>query len=75
MKKIWDLKAVDDWYADHFEELVGKFAGKAIAVIGGELVAVANTEKEADILARKKSSGTIPIVFSIPTREELVCLL
>lgn len=70
-----NLEALDEWYAVHFEELVRKHAGKAIAVVAGEIVAVANTEREADHLAREEHPGAVPFVLAIPTEEELVCLL
>jgi len=55
--------------------LVEKYAGKAIAVVDGKIVAVADTEKEADKVARKKHPDAVPLVLAIPTEEELVCLL
>lgn len=70
-----NLEALDEWYAAHFAELVGKHAGKAIAVVAGEIVAVADTEREADRLAREKHPDAVPLVLAIPTEEELVCLL
>ncbi len=66
---------MDTWYTTHFEELVMKFAGKAIAVVADEIVAVADTEKEADRLAWERNPDAVPLVLAIPTEEELVCLL
>jgi len=70
-----DLEALDAWYATHFEELVSKHAGKAVAVVAGEIVAVADTEQEVDRQAREKYPDAVPFVLAIPTEEELVCLL
>ncbi len=70
-----NLEEMDEWYTDHFEELVHKYGGKAIAVIDGKVVAVADTEKEADETARKLKPDAVPLVLSIPTEEELLCLL
>ncbi len=75
VEKELDLEAMDTWYTTHFEELVMKFAGKAIAVVADEIVAVADTEKEADRLARERNPDAVPLVLAIPTEEELVCLL
>ncbi len=75
MRRELNLEALDEWYTIHFEELVGKHAGKAIAVVDGEIVAVADTEREADCLAREKHPDAVPFVLAIPTEEELVCLL
>lgn len=71
----FDLEKMDSWYAAHFEELVREYAGKAIAVVEGKVVAVADTEKEADQLARELYPGATALVLSIPMEEELVCLL
>jgi len=70
-----NLEALDEWHATHFEELVSKYAGKAIAVVAEEIVAVADTEREADRLPREKHPDAVPLVLAIPTEEELVCLL
>ena len=70
-----DLEALDQWYTEHFEELVRKYGGKSIAVVSGEIVAVADSERNADQLARKSHPGTAPLVFTVPTEEDLVCLL
>lgn len=70
-----NLEALDEWYTAHFEELVRKHAGKAIAMVTGEVVVVADTEREADRAAREKYPDAVPFVLTIPTEEELVCLL
>ncbi|OFZ18301.1 MAG: hypothetical protein A2Z20_11695 [Bdellovibrionales bacterium RBG_16_40_8] len=75
MQNNLDLATMDSWYADHFEELLEKYAGKAIAVLNNEVVAVADTEQEADQLAREEHPNQVPLVLAIPTEEELVCLL
>jgi len=74
-RQEFNLEEMDKWYSEHFEELVKKYAGKAIAVVDGEIVAVAKTEKEADQLAREKHPEAVPLVLAIPMEEELVCLL
>ncbi len=70
-----DLEAMDSWYAAHFEELVRKYAGKAIAVVEGTIAVVADTEKGADRWARKAHPDVVPLVLAIPMEEELVYLL
>jgi hypothetical protein len=75
VEKELNLEAMDTWYAAHFEELVSRHAGKTIAVVADEIVAVADTEKEADRLARERHPDAIPLVLAIPTEEDLVCLL
>ena len=73
--KKFDLEAMDQWYTDHFEELVQKYGGKSIAVVEEEIVAVADTEREAAQLAKESHPDAVPLVLSIPLEEELVCLL
>lgn len=70
-----NLEELDEWYTAHFGELVRQYPGRAIAVVAGEIVAVADTEQEADCVARDKYPAAISLVLTIPTEEELVCLL
>jgi GH35 family endo-1,4-beta-xylanase len=70
-----ELEKMDEWYTDHFEELVGKYGGKVIAVVEGEIIAVTDTEKEAEEMALRSKPDAIPLVLAIPTEEELLCLL
>jgi hypothetical protein len=70
-----DLKKLDDWYTEHFEELVEKYAGKAVAVINGQVVEVGESELQVDRRAREQHPGQTPLVVTVPTQEELVCLL
>lgn len=71
----FDLEALDQWYTDHFEELVQKYGGKSIAVVKEKIIAVADTEQEAARLAREAQPDVVPLVLAIPLEEELVCLL
>jgi hypothetical protein len=70
-----ELESMDRWYSLHFAELVVQYAGKAIAVVQGNVVAVAETEKEADEVARRLHPGSFPLVVTVPQPEELVCLI
>ena len=70
-----DLSGYDDWLAEHFEEVVTAYPGKSIAVIGDEIVAVGETEKQVDQLAKKRHPGSIPFVFAVPSEKDLICLL
>jgi len=70
-----NLEEMDEWYTAHFGELVNEYAGKAISVVAGQVVSIADTEQEAEHLAREKYPDAIILVLAIPTEEELVCLL
>ena len=75
MKNELDLKKLDDWYTEHFEELIDKYPGKAVAVVKGEIVGVGESERDLDRRARQQHPGEIPFVIRVPRPEELVCLL
>lgn len=65
----------DLWIVEHFSELVTKYAGKAIAVVNEQLVAVGDTEVEVELIARQKYPDKIPSVLTIPREEDMACLL
>jgi enamine deaminase RidA (YjgF/YER057c/UK114 family) len=75
MKAEIDLKKMNDWYTRLFEELVEKYPGKAVAIVNGKIVEIGETEVEVDRLARRRFPEEIPLVVTVPTPEELVCLL
>ena len=70
-----DLEAINTWYAKHFEELVEKYGGKAIAVVDEEIISVEDTEKKANEVARNKYPHKVPFVAYVPKVEEVECLL
>jgi imidazolonepropionase-like amidohydrolase len=70
-----DLKQLDDWYTSHFQELVEKYPGKAVAIVDGKIVAVGDREERVDQEARQHHPGKSPLVVTVPTEEELICLL
>lgn len=70
-----ELQEYDDWLAKHFEEIVDEYAGKSIAVVNDEIVAVGDNEKEVDRFARDRYPQANPFVFTVPSEEDLVCLL
>jgi hypothetical protein len=75
MGELLDIEKYDDWFGKNFEELITKYPHKAIAVVEEEIVAVGESEKEVDNIARKKYPDKIPFVVTIPSKEDLVCLL
>jgi len=70
-----DLEKMDNWYSEHFEELVDKYPGKTIAVVNEKIVAVEETEKMAYQCAQEAYPDSTPLVVYIPINEELECLL
>jgi hypothetical protein len=65
----------DLWIVEHFSEIVTKYAGKAIAVVNEQLVAVCDTEVEAERIAKQKYPDRIPSVLTVPREEDMACLL
>jgi len=72
MKEELDLKTLDDWYTEHFEELVDKHPGKAVAVVSGEIVGIGDSEQELDRRARQQYPGETPFVIRVPIEQELI---
>lgn len=64
-----------EWISEHFEELVNKYGGRYIAVMGQKIVAIGDSPKEVDDTARKKEPGKIPSVMHVPREEALTCIL
>jgi len=65
----------DVWIVEHFSELVTKFAGKYIAVVNEELVAVGESGSEVEARAREIEPGKVPSVMRVPREEDMACLL
>lgn len=64
----------DLWIVEHFSELVNKYAGKYVAVVNEELVAVGKSGKEVENKAREVAPDKIPSVLRVPREEDMVCL-
>jgi len=65
----------DVWIVEHFSELVTKFAGKYIAVVNEELVAVGESGSEVEARAREIEPSKVPSVMRVPREEDMACLL
>jgi hypothetical protein len=65
----------DLWIVEHFSELVTRYAGKAIAVVNEQLVAVGDSEVEVELIAKQKHPNKIPSVLTVPREEDMACLL
>lgn len=75
MEKLLDIDKNDEWLEEHFEEIVTKYPHKAIAIVREEIVAIGDSEKEVDRIAREKYPEEIPFVITVPSEEDLICLL
>jgi hypothetical protein len=65
----------DLWIVEHFSELVTQYAGKYIAVVDQELVAVGESGTDVESEARKIQPHKIPSVLRVPREEDMECLL
>ncbi len=64
-----------EWIVKHFEELVEKYGGKFVAVSSEKIVAVGDSSKVVDEIAREKYPHIIPSVIHVPREENLTCIL
>ncbi|MFH2032403.1 MAG: DUF5678 domain-containing protein [Bacteroidota bacterium] len=69
------LKKYDDWVTKHFEEIVEKYSRKTIIIYNDEILFVADTSKEAYQYVKEHFPGEKPLVFTVPDKEDFVCLL
>ncbi len=60
---------------EHSKELQEKYAGKYVAVVGGKVIAIANTFLEAVKEVEKEFADRIPLVAYIPKEEEELLLI
>jgi hypothetical protein len=65
----------DLWIVEHFSELVTKYAGKYVAVVNEQLVAVGDSRRDVEAKAREVEPEKIPSVLRVPREEDMVCLL
>ncbi len=65
----------DLWIVEHFSELVTKYAGKYVAVVNEQLVAVGDSRRDVETKARTVEPEKIPSVLRVPREEDMVCLL
>ncbi|UCE04494.1 MAG: hypothetical protein JSW07_12775 [bacterium] len=70
-----ELEKYDNWLSEHFEEPVTNYAKKSIAVVNDEIVAIGNDEKELDRMVREQYPDAVPFIFTVPSEEDLTCLL
>jgi hypothetical protein len=55
----------DLWIVEHFSELVTKYAGKYLAVVNEQLVAVGDSRRDVETKAREVEPKKIPSVLFV----------
>jgi len=63
------------WIVQHFSELVEKYAGKYIAVVNEQLMAVGDSRAEVEEKARRAEAKKTPSILRVPREEDMACLL
>jgi len=63
------------WITQNFEELVSKYGGKYIGVVGEKVIASALTPKEVMEKAKDVVRAEEISLLKVPTQEELICIL
>ena len=67
----------DEYFTEHFEELVAEHGGEWIVITEGDLVGIGPKYAVREMLkeARKRFPGKIPLASPIPKEEEIECVL
>lgn len=60
-----DMDKDDLWIVEHFSELVTKYAGKYLAVVNEQLVAVGDSRRDVETKAREVEPKKIPSVLFV----------
>jgi hypothetical protein len=69
------LRQDAEWMAQHYDELLEKYPGQAIAIHEGEVVALGEDEVQAYCTLRRKADLVGPLVLTIPHPDELMPFL
>lgn len=70
-----ELQSYDEWLEEHLEELVERYAGRAVAIYDGGIIAIGDSEAEIYRIIRGKELSEIPLVFRVPTEEDFQSVL
>jgi len=69
------LQSYDEWLEEHLEELVERYAGRAVAIYDRKIIAIGDSEAEIYRIIREKELPEIPLVFRVPTEEDFQSVL
>lgn len=67
----------DDYFTEHFEELVENHGGEWIVIARGEKIGIGPKHKVREMLkiAKEKFPGEVYLISPIPKEEEIECIL
>ena len=69
------LQEYDEWLADHLDELVAQYPGRVVAIHGGQIILIGDAEADIYRRVRETSLEPIPLVFRVPSEEDLQSIL
>jgi len=69
------LQEYDEWMADHWEELMTQYASKVVAIQGGQIAVIGDSEVEVYREIREKGLEPMPLVFRVPREEDFQSIL
>lgn len=73
--EIEQLQQYDEWLADHLDELVQQYANKVVAIHQGQVIIVGELESEVYSQIRKQDLTPMPLVFRVPSEDDLQSIL
>lgn len=69
------LQQHDQWLAENIDQLIENYAGKIVAVLDGEIVAVGDTYKEVYAPFQNQNREWMPLAIRVPYPDEIQELL
>ncbi len=69
------LQEYDEWLAEHLDQLVVNYPAKVVAIHGGEIISVGDTETDVYRWVREVGLTPMPLVFRVPREEDLQSIL
>lgn len=65
------LEEDEQWLAEHYEEMIEKYAGKVIAINNGQIIAVGDSWKDIKQQVLEATSDVMPHIIDVPFPEQL----
>jgi Family of unknown function (DUF5678) len=60
------LEQNENWMAEHYDELIQKYPGKFVAIDGGQIVAVGDSDEEVCRPFLEENREVIPLIIEVP---------
>lgn len=69
------LQQYDEWLAEHLDELLDRYPGRVVAIYQERVIAVGESEDEVYRDIRRQGLTPMPLVFRVPSEEDLQSIL